>query len=212
MIPQINDANWYVREGYVDFRVLKPWERGWNFQCPLPLVVNATITNHSILGILINDGSSHDLVYLAILMKLGLYGRDSKSRGGIILLIFNDYLTRPCKVVYLLVSFGEGKNMRTVNMHFLIVPSDSIYNNILWRSFLETLRDVASTYHMEMKYHNDSDKPIFVITDLYETLILHETLLENPLATFVVYEKRKRIQESNQCSRFQHTRGRSPKR
>lgn len=48
----------------------------------LPLIITTTIDNHYVLGILVDDESSCNLIFLVIFMKLGLSKKDLKSCEG----------------------------------------------------------------------------------------------------------------------------------
>lgn len=124
----------------------------------LSLVVTTTMVNHSVLGILIDDRSSCNLMYLKIFKELMLHLQDLKPYEGRSLLAFNNFSTQPCGEMNLSISFGEGKNMRNVNVFFLVLPCESVYNDILRRWFVLTLDIIASTVHLK-KYHNDFGKP-----------------------------------------------------
>lgn len=70
-------------------------------------------------------------MYLRLFKKLGLCKQGLRSSEGRHLLAFDDSSTRPCEELYLLVSFDEGGNKRIVNLHFLVVPCENVYNDIL---------------------------------------------------------------------------------
>lgn len=72
-----------------------------------------------------------------------------------------------------LVSFEEGKNKITMKVFFLIIPCESIYNDILGRSFLESLDEVASTVLLKMKYHNSLGELVVIAVDLHGARFIH---------------------------------------
>lgn len=61
----------------------------------LPFVINATISNHSISGILVDDRSSYNLIYLKIFAQLGIRPKYLKPYIDQSLLAFNDSSTHP---------------------------------------------------------------------------------------------------------------------
>lgn len=65
----------------------------------LPLVVNVAITNHLVLRISTDDGSSCDSMYINIFMKLGLRNWDLMPYEGKNLLTLNDFTTRSCEAI-----------------------------------------------------------------------------------------------------------------
>lgn len=78
----------------------------------LPLIGTDIITNHSMEGILVDDGSSCKLVYLIIFRKLELHIQDLKPCEGRGLIEYNESLTQLCRTVDLPVSFGILKDKR----------------------------------------------------------------------------------------------------
>lgn len=108
------------------------------------VVVIVTLTNHLVLGILIDDESCCDVIYIRICMKIGLRDRNLTLYEGLDLLALNDSFTLPCGIIGLLISFKEKKDERIINMHFLVIPCKIVCNNILERSFFMVLYAVAS--------------------------------------------------------------------
>lgn len=153
----------------------------------LPLIVNSVLDNHPVLGILIDDRSPYNLIiYLRIFKRLGMRKKNLKSCEGRNLLEVNNSSTYRCGTRDLLVSFGEGKNKRSVKVYFLIIPFENIYNDIQGRSFLAVLDAVASTVHLKMIYHNSLGDSIVIVAGLHGYLLIEETILKNPLANVVL--------------------------
>lgn len=75
----------------------------------LSLVTTATIENHIVSRILIGDGSSCDMMYIRIFMKLGLHKQYLKLCEGKNLIAFYRF------------SLGGGKENRTISVQFLVV-------------------------------------------------------------------------------------------
>lgn len=134
---------------------------------------NRDIENHSVSGIIVNNGSSCDLMYISAFTVLGLRKQDLKVCGGKSFLVLNDSSTRPCGALDLPVSFGEGNNKRVVNAKFLIVPCESVYKYIMGRSIMTTLDTTTSMIHLKMKYHNDLSKLVVVTNDLRGNCLIH---------------------------------------
>lgn len=122
-------------------------------------------------------------------MRLGLRDLDFKSYEGGSLLSFNDSSTLPCGTIELPVSFGEGEDWKTMNMHFLVIPYESVYNDILGRSFLTKFDTVNSLIHLKMKYHNDSWKSVGISVGLPRARLIHKGILKNLIAIFITYER-----------------------
>ncbi|MCI23375.1 hypothetical protein A2U01_0044554, partial [Trifolium medium] len=106
------------------------------------------------------QGSSDDVMYWELFQKLGLRRECICPYDGTDLQGFNGSTVRPWGLINLPVTFEnkEIKNsMKTVEVQFLVIPCDSVYNCILGRPTLAALGAVPSTVHLKMKYHNDED-------------------------------------------------------
>lgn len=119
----------------------------------LSLVVIVAIVNHLVLGILIDDESSCDIIYTDVFVKLWLHDQDLIPYERRKLLTFNNSITRPTEIVKLPIYVEEGKDERTLNACFLVIPCRRVYNYILGRSFLTMLDVMAYVVHLKMKYH-----------------------------------------------------------
>ena len=67
----------------------------------LPLIITATIVNHYVKGILVDDRSSCNLIYFKILTELGLRKQELRLCYAQILLAFNDSSTLMCGQTFL---------------------------------------------------------------------------------------------------------------
>lgn len=142
------------------------------------------------LGILIDNGSSYDVMYTNVFINLGLHDRNLIPYESENLLAFNYSTTHPGRVVELSVSIKEGNDEKIVTVYFLVIPSRSVYNCILRRYFLVTLVVVASIIHLKMKYHNKFGESNFILTDLCRTRLIHQMILKNPRATVLIFDKK----------------------
>lgn len=75
--------------------------------------------------------------------------------------------------------------MTIVDIYFLVVSCGSVYKCILRSPFYVTLGIIASTAHLEVKYHNIHDELVIVWADLTKTHQIHETQLKDPTTTVV---------------------------
>ncbi|XP_058111327.1 uncharacterized protein LOC131254355 [Magnolia sinica] len=115
------------------------------------LVVAMTITNHKVFRILVDTGSSTDVIYSKAFERMGidrsrlrpvktpLYGfaRDKVISEG---------------AISLPVIAEEGQHQVTLLIDFLVVNVPSVHNVILGQPSLSTMRAVVSTYHLMMKF------------------------------------------------------------
>lgn len=73
----------------------------------LPLIIVANVENHIICGLLVDDGSSCNILYVKTIVKLGLHKQDLDLCNDISLLAFNNFVTRLWEAVDLSLSLGE---------------------------------------------------------------------------------------------------------
>lgn len=71
-------------------------------------------------------------------MELRLGKKDLAPYGGRNLQAFNDSITHPCRTKEIVVSFGEGKDRRKLDMYFLEIPCENVYSFILGRPLYAT--------------------------------------------------------------------------
>ncbi|MCH81098.1 hypothetical protein A2U01_0001877 [Trifolium medium] len=144
-----------------------------------PLIIIATMAHHDVSRILIDQGSSCDVMYRELFQKLGLRRDCLCPYEGTDLQGFNGSTIRPCGLVNLPVTF-ENKDIRnsrkTVEVQFLVIPCDSVYNCILGRLTLATLGAVPSTVHLKMKYHNDEDEVVTIEADMVGAKKCHHNI------------------------------------
>lgn len=72
------------------------------------LIVNAVMDNHAISRIIDSDGSSWDVMYANIFLRMRLGKEDLTPYEGSNLWASNDSITPPCDIKELQVSFREG--------------------------------------------------------------------------------------------------------
>lgn len=125
--------------------------------------ITVTITNHSILGVVIDDGISCDLMYIGTFMKLGLQIEYLKSSECKSLLSLNYSSICLCGRMNLPVSLREWKTW----VLWTCTPLWKRLHNILGRSFLVVLVVVAFMVHLNIKYHNDMGKLVVVKVNLH---------------------------------------------
>jgi len=128
------------------------------------MVVTTTIANWRVHKILIDQGSSADVLYWSTFKKLkipesciqtysepllGFAGQKVHSRG------FIDFLT----------SFGRGQTYRTLTVRYILVNADTAYNVLIGRKTLNQLGAIVSTLHMAMKFSASNGEIITVKAD-----------------------------------------------
>ncbi|RZR72972.1 hypothetical protein BHM03_00018874 [Ensete ventricosum] len=115
------------------------------------LVILAWITNAEVKRVMIDMGSSVDILYFDAFQKLGLTNKDLISMTSALTKFTEDSIS-PLSMMALLVMIGEESRSKTLMISFMVVRLPSAYNTIISRSTLNKLRVVVSTYHYTMKF------------------------------------------------------------
>jgi hypothetical protein len=115
------------------------------------LVVTLTVANHAIHRILVDNGSSTDILYWPAFQQMGIEREKIKPFGSP-LVGFGGEQVQPMGIISLPVTVGTVPRLSTVMVDFLVVDRPSAYNAIIGRLALNKLRATTSTYHLMMKF------------------------------------------------------------
>ncbi|KAL2232085.1 UNVERIFIED_CONTAM: Retrovirus-related Pol polyprotein from transposon [Sesamum indicum] len=116
-----------------------------------PMVIKMDIANYQVHKVLIDNGSSVDIIFSDVLRKMDL--RDVKLKAVRTPLVgFGGNEVIPEGVIELPVSLGEEPKRKTCMISFLVVDSPFAYNVVLGRPGLNKFRAVVSTFHLKMKF------------------------------------------------------------
>ncbi|XP_058725909.1 uncharacterized protein LOC131597216 [Vicia villosa] len=119
----------------------------------IPLLIRARMANFDVRRILVDLGSSVDIMYSQLFKTLQLKDSHLTPYVGSDLQGFNGTVTKPWGFVELIVSIGSAKTTRAVKVQFLVIDCPSIYQGILERPTLAELIAVPSTVHLKLKYY-----------------------------------------------------------
>ena len=111
------------------------------------LVISLTVANCLVKRILVDNGSSDNIIFQAAYKDLGLE-ESALTRRITPLIGFSGEVQQTVGEVTLPV-YAEGVNMST---KFLVVGCDSSYNMILGRSWIHGMGAVPSTLHQMVKF------------------------------------------------------------
>ncbi|GAU27461.1 hypothetical protein TSUD_161470 [Trifolium subterraneum] len=159
-----------------------------NFQ--IPLLVRAKMANFDVRRILVDQGSSCDIMYLGLFKVMQLTEENLVPYVGSDLQGFNGSTTKPWGYVDLIVTFGENKAMKSVKVKFLVVDCPSLYNCIIGRSTLVELFAVSSTIHLKLKYYTKDGRVATINGDIEAARRCFEAASKN-LNSVVMPKKKK---------------------
>jgi hypothetical protein len=115
------------------------------------LVVSLTIANHQTRRILVDTGSSADILFKPAFNYIGV-PRERVVPVSCHLLGFAGEKVLPLGSIELPVTAGTYPRQKVIMVRFLIVDRTSAYNAIIGRTALNDLKAVTSTPHLSMKF------------------------------------------------------------
>ncbi|XP_058099817.1 uncharacterized protein LOC131244188 [Magnolia sinica] len=118
------------------------------------LVVTITIANYKVYHILVDIGSSADVIYSEAFKRMGI----PKSCLRPVKTPLDSFVEEKViseGAISLPVTAGKGQHQATLMVDFLVVNVPSVHNVILGRPSLNAMRAVVSTYHLMMKFSTE---------------------------------------------------------
>ncbi|CAK9186380.1 unnamed protein product [Ilex paraguariensis] len=95
-----------------------------------PLVVRAVVANRTVYQVLIDNGSSTDIIFASAFDKMGI-GREKLEPISAHLLGFTKERVLPLGSIQLVLIMGDSPCQATTTIRFLVVDAPSIYNMLL---------------------------------------------------------------------------------
>jgi hypothetical protein len=118
------------------------------------LVVTLTVANHGIHQILVDNGSSADILYWPAFQQMGI-DRERIKPFASPLVGFGGEVVFPMGIIPLPVTAGTAPQLATVMIDFLVIDRPSAYNAIMGRPALNKFKAATSTYHLMMKFSTE---------------------------------------------------------
>ncbi|XP_065034299.1 uncharacterized protein LOC135680310 [Musa acuminata AAA Group] len=115
------------------------------------LVISARIVNAQVRRIMVDTGSSADILYFDAFQKLGLPGDSMKPILSALTIFTGDSIS-PLGAITLPLTLGAPPKSKTVMTTFLVIDLPAAYNAILSRPTLNKIRAVVSTYYQTVKF------------------------------------------------------------
>ena len=118
------------------------------------LVVSIRIEDYNMHRVLVDNGSSADILYYPTFQQIGI-GREWLISTNASLVGFGGTRVLPLGAITLSVVVGDYPQQITKDVTFLVVDCSSAYNAILRRLTLNSWKAVTSIYHLMIKFPTD---------------------------------------------------------
>ncbi|KAL0394774.1 UNVERIFIED_CONTAM: hypothetical protein Slati_4443600 [Sesamum latifolium] len=115
------------------------------------VVISATIANFWVKKVLMDSGSSADIIFYKAFSQMGINNAEL-TWVNTPLTSFSGSIVEPVGEVTLPISLGSYPKWITKMVKFFIVDTPSAYNVILGRPSLNAFQAIASTYHLKLKF------------------------------------------------------------
>ncbi|KAL0434820.1 UNVERIFIED_CONTAM: hypothetical protein Sradi_0189900 [Sesamum radiatum] len=112
------------------------------------MVIKLDITNFSVHKVLVDNGSSADIIFWDVMKRIGLENAELDPVHTP-LVGFGGGEVASMGTINLSVSMREEPRRKTIMVRFLIVDTQFAYNVILGRPSLNAFGAVVSTYHLK---------------------------------------------------------------
>ena len=116
-----------------------------------PVVIRVVLANKTIHKVLVDNGSSADIIFASTFDKMGIV-REKLEPINTYLRGFSGERVLPLGFTQLVLTLGDPPCQATTTTRFLIVDAPSAYNMLLERPSLNTIRVIPSSYHMVIKF------------------------------------------------------------
>ena len=116
-----------------------------------PLVIRAVVANKTVHRVLIDNGSSTDIIFTSAFDKMDI-GRERLEPVSIHLRGFSGEKVLPLGSIQLVLTLGDPSCQATTTARFPVVDTPSTYNMLLGRPSLNAIKAIPSAYHMMIKF------------------------------------------------------------
>ena len=123
-----------------------------------PLVVSLQISTAMVHRILVDGGSSANILFMDTFEKMGL-GMSCLKPISYLVIGFTGTSVVPKGTIKLSVKTGEGSQSRDLMVVFLLVDVSAAYNAIFGWPLIHDAQVVMFTYHLTMIYTSNIGRP-----------------------------------------------------
>ena len=116
-----------------------------------PLVIKVIVANKTIHRVLVDNGSSTDIIFASAFNQMGI-GREKLEPVNAYLCGFSGERVLPLWSIQLVLTLGDPPCQATTTVRFLILDAPSAYNMLLGRPSLNAIRVIPFAYHMVIKF------------------------------------------------------------
>ena len=120
-----------------------------------PLVMRALVANKTIHRVLVDNGSSADIIFGSTFDKMGI-GKEKLEPVSTHLRGFSGEKVLPLGSIQLVLTLGDPPCQATTTVKFLVVDAPSAYNILLGRPSLNAIKAILFAYHMMIKFPTTS--------------------------------------------------------
>ena len=120
-----------------------------------PLVIRAVVANKTVHRVLVDNGSSADIIFASTFNKMGI-GRERLEPVSTILQGFSGEKVLPLGSIQLVLTLRDPPCQETTTARFLVVDAPSAYNMLLGKPSLNAMKSIPSPYHMIIKFPTTS--------------------------------------------------------
>ena len=120
-----------------------------------PLVIRAVVANKMIHLVLVENGSSANIIFASTFDMMGIE-REKLEPVSTHLRGFSGEKVLPLGSIQLVLTLGDPPCQATTMARFLFVDAPSAYNMLLGRPSLNAIKAIPSGYHMMIKFPTTS--------------------------------------------------------